>query len=124
MRSILTFDALTSANLQRLPLFRDRMGRIAHSQPDGSDWNLAMWTNAVAGETGEACNLSKKILRGDFGEPGTTSYAQASLELAKELADIVIYADIACTRAGWSLGHIVTEKFNEVSDRVGCAVKL
>lgn len=121
---LLTFDALTSANLRRLPLFRNRLGEIAHSKPDGSDWNLAEWTNAVAGEVGEACNLAKKIMRGDFGAPDTETYKQACRDLAKEFADVVIYADIGCLRAGWSLGHIVVEKFNEVSDRVGCDIKL
>jgi NTP pyrophosphatase (non-canonical NTP hydrolase) len=124
MNDALTFAALTAANLRRLPLFRNRLGEIAHSKPDGSDWNLAEWTNAVAGETGEACNIAKKIQRGDFGPPGTEPYAQACRELAKELADIVIYADIACMRAGWSLGYIIADKFNEVSDRVGCSIKL
>lgn len=122
--SPLTFESLTNANLQRLPVFRNRLGQIAHKQPDGSDWSLAEWTNAVAGEAGEACNMAKKIIRGDFGTPETESYKQACLDLAKEFADVVIYADIGCMRAGWSLGAIVRDKFNEVSDRVGCTVKL
>lgn len=124
MKDALTFESLTRANLQRLPLFRNRLGEIAHKQPDGSDWSLAEWTNAVAGEAGEACNLAKKIIRGDFGAPGSQTYADACLDLAKEFADVVIYADIGCMRAGWSLGAIVREKFNEVSERVACAVKL
>lgn len=124
MKDALTFESLTRANLQRLPLFRNRLGEIAHKQPDGSDWSLAEWTNAVAGEAGEACNLAKKIIRGDFGASGSQAYADACLSLAKEFADVVIYADIGCMRAGWSLGTIVREKFNEVSDRVDCAVKL
>lgn len=124
MKDSLTFESLTRANLQRLPVFKNRLGEIAHKQPDGSDWSLAEWTNAVAGEAGEACNLAKKIIRGDFGSPGSQPYADACLLLAKEFADVVIYADIGCMRAGWSLGTIVREKFNEVSDRVDCAIKL
>ena len=123
-RAPLTFDDLTAANLRRLPLFKNRQGGPAHSKPDGSDWNLAEWTNAIAGEVGEACNLAKKIQRGDFGAPGTSSYRDALLELAKEFADVVTYADIACMRTGHALGTVVVEKFNEVSQRVGCSVTL
>jgi NTP pyrophosphatase (non-canonical NTP hydrolase) len=124
LNDTLTFDQLTDANRRRLPLFKNRAGGPAHSQPDGSDWNLAEWTNAVAGETGEACNLAKKIIRGDFGAPGMPSYQQALKELALELADIVTYADIACQRTGHKLGEVVAEKFNVVSERVGCDVTL
>lgn len=120
----LTFDQLTDANRRRLPLFKNRQGQPAHTEPDGSDWNLAEWTNAVAGEVGEACNLAKKIVRGDFGAPGSLEYKLALRELAKEFADVVTYADIACTRAGHQLGQVTREKFNEVSERVGCEVWL
>lgn|SRR3990167_574476 len=120
----LTFAALRTAALRRLPLFKNRRGEPAHSKPDGSDWNIAMWTNAMAGEVGEACNLAKKIERGDFGPPHTANYLKAMHKLAKELADVVIYADLACFRCDWNLDDVVIEKFNEVSDRVGCSVKL
>lgn len=120
----LRFDQLTEANSLRLPLFKNRRGQPAHTSHDGSDWSLAEWTNAIAGEVGEACNLAKKIIRGDFGPEGSTEYAAACLELAKELADVVTYADIACTRAGHKLGQVVLDKFNEVSERVGCAVRI
>jgi len=120
----LTFGQLSKANAARLPLFKNRRGEPAHSQPDGSDWNIAEWTNAIAGEVGEACNLAKKIQRGDFGAPGDLHYQVALHELAKELADVVTYADIACQRTGHNLGMVTAEKFNEVSVRVGCEVKL
>ncbi len=120
----LLFNDLRNANRQRLPLFKNSAGGVAHSQPDGSDWNLAEWTNAIAGEVGEACNLSKKIIRGDFGPPGTAQYDTARLELAKEIADVVIYADIACMQCGYMLSDVVKEKFNEVSRRVDCDVVL
>jgi NTP pyrophosphatase (non-canonical NTP hydrolase) len=124
MNQDLTFAQLRAANLARLPLFRNRAGGVAHSQPDGSDWNLAMWTNAVAGEVGEACNQAKKIERGDFGLPGSAGYIAACRDLARELADVIIYADIATFRCGELTDRTVLEKFNEVSDRVGCDVKI
>lgn len=124
MENKLKFADLTLANLERLPQFRNRRGELCHTSQDGSDWNLAEWMNAIAGETGEACNMAKKLRRGDFGLPGSLTYQAAQYELAKELADIVIYCDITCRRCGHMLGDVVVEKFNEVSDRIGVGLKL
>jgi NTP pyrophosphatase (non-canonical NTP hydrolase) len=79
------------------------------------EWTLADWSNAIAGETGEMCNLIKKIRRGDDIDPK---------EVGKELADIVIYADILASLLGLELSDCVVQKFNEVSDRVGSDVKI
>lgn len=120
----LKFSDLTIVNVERVALFRNARGELCHSEKDGSDWNLAEWLNAIAGETGEACNIAKKLRRGDFGKPGGFTYQLMCHELAKELADIVIYADIACRRCGHMLGDVVEAKFNEVSDRIGVNIKL
>ncbi len=100
-----------------------------------TDWSLSQWSNAVAGETGELCNIVKKVERGDFHKrPENTSdnpeynnaYAAAQYreEIGKEAADIVIYLDLLCTREGIDLGAEIVKKFNEVSDRVKCGVKI
>ena len=79
------------------------------------EWSLADWSNALAGETGELCNLIKKMRRGD----------QIDLkEVGKELADIVIYADLLASKLGLNLGDCVREKFNEVSDRIHSSTKI
>lgn len=122
--SNLKFDDLTAANLERLPVFKNAKGGRAHASNDGSDWSLAEWTNATAGEVGEACNLAKKLVRGDFGAPGSEEYMLMLYQLARELADVVIYADIACRRTGHMLGDVVVSKFNEVSRRVNCDIYL
>lgn len=114
----LTFNALRGANKARLPQFRNRKGEPAHSQPDGSDWALSAWCNAVTGELGEAANLIKKIERGDL------TLDEARAELAKEFADVVTYLDILAFRAGVDLGRVTMDKFNEVSRRVGSTVRL
>ncbi len=62
----LTFNTLRGANRARLPQFKNRRGEPAHSEPDGSDWKLSAWCNAVTGELGELANLIKKIERGDM----------------------------------------------------------
>ncbi len=82
------------------------------------DWLPSQWSNAIAGETGELCNLVKKYERGDFGKEIFRK------ELAKEAADIVIYLDLLCQRESIDLSTAIVEKFNEVSDRVGSDIKI
>lgn len=85
-------------------------------------WIIEQWTNAMAGEAGEACNVAKKMGRGDFKTDGEKRFAVG--ELAKELADVVIYADLCAARMGIDLGEAVVQKFNEVSDRRSSKIKL
>lgn len=114
----LKFSVLRRANELRLPQFKNRNGDPAHSEPDGSDWALSAWCNAVCGELGEAANLIKKIERGDYTLP------EKRAELAKEFADVVTYLDILAMRAGVDLGDATVEKFNEVSVRVDSTVRI
>lgn len=115
---MLTFAKLREANLQRLPQFKDAKGRQAHSEPDGSDWSLAEWLQAVTGELGELANVLKKVKRGDFTKE------EAHISIAHELADVQIYLDILAFRCGVDLGAATIEKFNIVSDSVGADVKI
>lgn len=114
----LTFNALRGANTARLPTFRNARGELAHSEPDGSDWCLSQWSNAVLGELGEAANIIKKVERGDM------TLDEAREDLAKEFADVVTYLDILAMRAGVNLGQATMDKFNEISVRVGSPVRL
>lgn len=116
--SPLTFAELRWANHLRLPQFKNKHGEPAHSEPDGSDWSDAEWLQAVVGELGEYANVRKKLQRGDF----TREEAQSMM--ADELADVVTYLDILAFRLGIDLGEAVRDKFNRVSDRVDCSVKL
>lgn len=115
----LTFDALRAANMDRLPLFKNALGEPAHTEPDGSDWSPADWMTATLGELGEAANIMKKIKRGDYEEGGIPFD-----DLAREFADVVTYLDILAMQFGIDLGEAVRTKFNEVSVRVGSAVRL
>jgi len=118
MTNSLKFSDLRQANLKRLPQFKNGKGEIAHPDGDGSNWSLGEWCNAVTGELGEAANVIKKIQRGDF------TLEEVREDLGKEFADVITYMDILASRAGVDLGEAVVSKFNEVSDRVGCSVKL
>ena len=101
-------QTLTDANKER-----------AASTPSYSkcrdEWSIADWSNALAGETGELCNVIKKMRRGDNIDVS---------EAGKELADVVIYADLLATKLGLNLSDCVRQKFNEVSDRVQSSVKI
>ena len=120
----LTYNVLRAANLQRIPLFKDKKGRLAHpkieGQPVGFDWPLSKWSNAVFGEGGEAANVIKKIERGDFDleDEGVREM------LGKELADVAIYLDILAHRAGVNLGRAIIDKFNEVSERQDISIRI
>lgn len=79
-----------------------------------ASWSPIEWAVAVAGEVGELCNAIKKQHRGD-DLPDT--------EVAKEMADIVIYLDLLATCKGIDLSQAIKEKFNEVSDRRNVNIK-
>lgn len=94
------------------------------------DMQLSQWSNAVAGECGELCNIIKKVERGDYhirkenqseNLEFNDAYAKAQYreDIGKEAADIVIYLDLLCTREGLDLGAEIVKKFNEVSKRIG-----
>jgi NTP pyrophosphatase (non-canonical NTP hydrolase) len=104
----LTFDLLREANVKRSE-------QVFHPV---RSWSLPEWACAMAGETGEACNLIKKIHRGDL------TLATSREALGHELADVVIYADLLAARAGIHLGDAVRDKFNIVSDKRGSDVRL
>ena len=135
----LTFDSLRAANKARLPLFKNKHGGLAHSKLDGSDWTPAQWLQAVVGELGEYANIRKKFERGDL------SFEEYESLAAKELADVQIYLDILALRCldhghrgasykgsetvligldGVDLGKATLAKFNEVSERISCSVRL
>ena len=106
----LTFAGLREANVTRCEdVFHPLMF-----------WSLPEWACAMAGEAGEACNVVKKMNRGDYD--GKTLLGQA--DLAAELADVVIYLDLLAARAGIDLGEAVREKFNIVSERRGSKICL
>ena len=80
-----------------------------------NDWSPSDWSNAMAGECGEVCNLTKKLRRGE----------DIPVErIGQEIADNVIYADLLAQRLGLSLGELVKETFNKKSDEVGSDIRL
>lgn len=87
----------------------------------GGQLSLSFRSNELAGEVGEACNVAKKIERERLGIKGS----RATLEqLADELADVVICADLVAMAEGIDLVSAIARKFNATSEKVGLRTRL
>jgi NTP pyrophosphatase (non-canonical NTP hydrolase) len=82
---------------------------------------LSYRLNELAGETGEACNIGKKLERERLGIRGSRATVT---DLAEELADVVICADLVAMGEGIDLAQAVISKFNATSAKVGLATML
>ena len=100
--------------------------RIAN-QKRANLWNRGVPTSPMfcmielAGEVGEACNAMKKMERQSLEMVGG---ANDNGNLADELADVVICADLAAMAMGVDLGEAVARKFNKTSRKHGFDVLL
>lgn len=112
----LSFEKLREVNVRRCE-------QVFH---DIDDWSPTDWACAMAGETGEACNFAKKMRRGEntTRDKDTGQEIPIVLAIGYELADAVIYADLLAARLGLDLGEMVQQKFNVVSERRGCTIRL
>lgn len=112
---MLSFDQLRMANVERCE-------EVFHPL---DSWSPTDWACAMAGECGEACNVVKKMRRGAADLYGLDpDDRRTARQLANELADLVIYADLLAARCGIDLGHAVLQKFNAVSFKRGSTVFL
>ena len=111
------FSELRIANVERC---EEVFHKLTH-------WTPTDWACAMAGECGEACNAVKKLRRLADGtntaNDPQTEYA-AIVDIATELADTIIYADLLAARLGIDLGAAIRRKFNEVSKLRGANVFL
>lgn len=115
--SELTFSDLRAVNVERCESVFHRI----------TDWSPTDWACAMAGECGEACNEIKKLKRLDGADAAFDTLekrAELRLKIGAELADIVIYVDLLAKRLDLDLERCVIDKFNEVSDRRNCSLKL
>lgn len=105
-----TFTSLRAANIHRQTLW-----------DAGNQIDLAYRGNELAGEAGEACNVIKKIARERLGIRGS----RATLDdLAEELADVVICADLIAMAEGINLVEAIAAKFNATSEKVGLPTRI
>ena len=89
------------------------------------NWTLADWSNALAGEVGEACNVVKKLRRPQLGTVGNGHSAEIyTKQLETEIGDVLIYLDLLANAAGLQLGQCVTRSFNEKSEKLNMPIRL
>lgn len=110
MKTPITFESLRAATTARQKIW------CPNGLPD-----LSFRGNELAGETGEACNVIKKLERERHGWKGSRDTKE---HLAQELADVIICADLIALQAGIDLAEAVRSKFNETSEKVGIAVTI
>lgn len=72
-------------------------------------------------DVGRACNEVKKLARKRDGLVGGKDDLS---DIADELGDVVICADLLASSLGIDLGKAVAEKFNKTSDKHGFSVKI
>lgn len=77
--------------------------------------------NELAGETGEVCNVIKKLERERLGIRGSRDTIE---HLAEELADVVICVDLLAMHYGVDLSFAVRKKFNSTSEKIGLITRL
>lgn len=111
----LTFAAFREANRKRLAVFKNNLGKRAHTKRDGSDWSPLEWAGAMCGEAGEAANVAKKFRRGDYSKKNPRHVQK----LADELADNVAYADLLAMQFNIDLGEALRRKWNKTSKKIG-----
>lgn len=87
--------------------------------PECASWTEIDWSNAMAGEAGEVCNKTKKRKRMWRESDNITTE-----DLMGEIADVICYADLLAESIGVSLEEAIRSKFNEVSDRYDCLLRL
>lgn len=88
---------------------------------NGQQIDLSFRGNELAGETGEACNVIKKLERIRLGLRGSKATVD---DLAEELSDIIICVDLIAMDLNIDLGQAVKNKFNKTSEKYGLNTKI
>lgn len=107
----LTFEKLRDANVRRQAIW----------QSGGQPFTALYFSNALGGEAGEVQNVIKKLERERMGHRGSRATRE---DLADELADVIVYADLLAEVCGIDLGQAVIDKFNATSEKLNLEVKL
>ena len=87
----------------------------------GNKIDLSYRGNELAGETGEACNIIKKLERERLGIRGSRATPE---QLAEELADVVICTSLIANAQGIDLWEAIKAKFNKTSEANNLSIKL
>ena len=77
---------------------------------------------------GKASNLAKKIIRHRDDVAGNVKIDDRDLpnlkqRIAREVADVIIYADLVMQKLGYDTSEMVVQVFNQKSDDLGCRIR-
>lgn len=108
---VYSFDSLTAANIARQKEWDTGTEPLS----------LSFKGNELAGETGELCNVLKKLERERLGIPGSRDTVEHA---AEEMADVIICVDLIATHLGVDLWEAVAKKFNATSEKNGMKTRL
>lgn len=124
----LCLDELRAGNITRAlewnPGGKDMGGPFAACELAGEVGEAIEAMGAALGmamATGAICNATKKAERARAGIAGGVD---AAVDLGRELADVVICADLVAMRLGVNLGDAIVEKFNLTSRERGFATRI
>jgi len=116
----LTFATVSTTNVARCHRW--------HPDFDDEDpsWTGADWSNAMAGEAGEVCNVIKKLRRDDLGIRQAAADTRGALlaKLADEIGDVFLYLDLLAQFYGLNIDRCIADTFNRVSQREGFPERL
>jgi hypothetical protein len=140
MKKDFSFAEFTAVNLERAKRWHGEAGVM------DPNWSVSDWSNAAAGEVGEAagavlellalinkhsgevCNKVKKLRRIQTGmqQHGNVpaNVEEAIEQVGKEIGDSVIYFNLLAERCGLSLQECIRAAFNGVSVREGFPERL
>lgn len=115
---VLTLNGVSRVNRERCDRWHG---------PQTEPWTAADWSNALAGEVGELCNVIKKVRRHESG--ASTGYNTPDMDalqdmIRDEIADVFLYLDLVAYYFGMSLPECIVPKFNRVSEAQGFPERL
>lgn len=90
-------------------------------------WSSSDWTNALAGEVGELCNVVKKIRCHESGAGtgyNTPDMTTLLASVKDEIADVYLYLDLVAYHFGLALKECIVPKFDRVSEAQGFPERL
>lgn len=118
LRGPLTFKQLRGVNTFRC------VHNLGFDHPLDA-WMIDQWANAMQGEAGEAGNFAKKISRirhlnnARVNKPNERDETKLLKKMAREVAGLVIYADLLLASEGIDLDDVIRKEFNAKSKEIG-----
>ena len=85
--------------------------------PGWREWENIYYSNAVAGEAGELCNVVKKSIGGGT-KHDLRSPAEFDRDIKEEIADMAIYLHIFALKLGTKLDALIRLKMKELERRM------